>query len=399
MTSPALEKTLGELVTLQNEKIFANKKIELPYIGLEHIASGIPRLLGVAESGSSVSVNSVFKKDDILFGKLRPNLRKSLRAPFPGYCSTDILVLRCLPNVMPAFAGHVLQWERVFSAASATATGTKMPRASWNDLSRLPVFLPESIAEQSRVAAILDAVAKQIAQTHVELQKVEQIRTGLLRDLLTLGLDKNGERRDPNAHPEQFKDGPVGRIPETWAVKSLRDCLSESPQNGIYKPPSMIGYGTLLIGQTSIREDRFLNIDLARRASISIDELHRYGIQNGDILVSRVFATLSGVGQPAFVSNLYEPAVYESNMMRLRTRPESILPILLFHWLQHERTRRLLLSRVNLSTQASVNQYALNHLPITIPRHDEQKAMVQCIETINEQQKATLADQNKLMGI
>src|SRR5213594_1380456 len=90
---------LSELVALQTEKIVANKDSHLPYVGLEHIAQGSPKLLGIAESTSSSSTNSVFAQDDILFGKLRPNLRKSIRAPFAGYCSTDILILRCLDGV------------------------------------------------------------------------------------------------------------------------------------------------------------------------------------------------------------------------------------------------------------------------------------------------------------
>jgi len=70
---------LSEFVALQTEKIVTNKDSHLPYIGLEHIAQGSPKLLGTAESSSSLSTNSVFAQDDILFGKLRPNLRKSIR--------------------------------------------------------------------------------------------------------------------------------------------------------------------------------------------------------------------------------------------------------------------------------------------------------------------------------
>ena len=206
---------------LQTEKVFSNKDLRLPYIGLEHIAQGAPRLLGTAESSSSVSVNSLFKRDDILFGKLRPNLKKSLRAPFNGYCSTDILVLRCHDGVVPAFAGHVFQWEHVFAAASATAAGTKMPRTSWSELRRLRVFAPKSGSEQSLIAAVLDTVDEAIAKTEAVIAKLKQVRSGLLHDLLTRGLDENGELRDPIAHPEQFQDSPLGWIPKAWDALPL----------------------------------------------------------------------------------------------------------------------------------------------------------------------------------
>ena len=158
MISQAQQKTLGEIVTLQTEKVIANKDRGLPYIGLEHMASGRSRLIGYTASDASISVNSVFQKDDILFGKLRPNLRKSVRAPFSGYCSTDILVLRSEQGIASSFTSHIFQWDRVFDAAAATAAGTKMPRTSWSDLQRVQVFVPNSIDEQERIACVLNMV-------------------------------------------------------------------------------------------------------------------------------------------------------------------------------------------------------------------------------------------------
>jgi type I restriction enzyme S subunit len=44
------------------------------------------------------------------------------------------------------------------------------------------------------------------------------MKQGLLHDLLTRGIDENGELRDPERHPERFKDSPLGRIPTEWEV-------------------------------------------------------------------------------------------------------------------------------------------------------------------------------------
>ena len=47
----------------------------------------------------------------------------------------------------------------------------------------------------------------------------------MLHDLLSYGLDEHGQLRDPVAHPEQFKDSPLGLIPREWDVFSCRECL------------------------------------------------------------------------------------------------------------------------------------------------------------------------------
>ena len=67
-----------------------------------------------------------------------------------------------------------------------------------------------------------------IRHTEQVIAKLQQMKQGLLHDLLTRGIDDNGELRDPVRHPEQFKDSPLGRIPKRvgdwWCVEAR--CLS-----------------------------------------------------------------------------------------------------------------------------------------------------------------------------
>src|SRR5690349_16635076 len=102
---------ISELVISVSDKVSGKKNPDIPYVGLEHIAPNEPFFITTVPSDTSISVNSIFKKGDILFGKLRPNLRKSLQVLFDGYCSTDILVLRARPGILSKFAARVLQSE------------------------------------------------------------------------------------------------------------------------------------------------------------------------------------------------------------------------------------------------------------------------------------------------
>jgi type I restriction enzyme S subunit len=77
--------------------------------------------------------------------------------------------------------------------------------------------------ENQRIAAVLDAVDEAIAKTEAVIAKLKQVRAGLLHDLLTRGLDEHGRLRDPLAHPEQFKDSPLGRIPIVWDCPTLKE--------------------------------------------------------------------------------------------------------------------------------------------------------------------------------
>ena len=83
-----------------------------------------------------------------------------------------------------------------------------------------PVSIP-SLPEQRRIAEILDTLDKAIRTTEQVIAKLQQMKQGLLHDLLTRGIDENGELRDPERHPEQFKESPLGGIPRTWKLSSL----------------------------------------------------------------------------------------------------------------------------------------------------------------------------------
>nr|WMC95685.1 restriction endonuclease subunit S [Aminobacter aminovorans] len=136
------------------------------YLGLEHIGQGTGQLEGVGDASDVVSQKSRFHAGDILFGKLRPNLRKVARPDFGGVCSTDIIVLRARPNADPAFLFQVLQSEPVVAHAVATAAGTKMPRTHARSILSFEIAMP-SLDEQRRIAEVLGSVDEAIVATEI----------------------------------------------------------------------------------------------------------------------------------------------------------------------------------------------------------------------------------------
>ena len=53
-----------------------------------------------------------------------------------------------------------------------------------------------------------------IEQTEALIAKQQRIKTGLMQDLLTRGIDEHDNIRSEQTH--QFKDSPLGRIPMEW---------------------------------------------------------------------------------------------------------------------------------------------------------------------------------------
>lgn len=269
-----------------------------------------------------------------------------------------------------------LYWTLLSLPLGRLDSSTGVPGLNRNDAYELIVDLPR-LPEQRRIAAILDTVDEAIRKTEQVIAKLQQMKQGLLHDLLTRGIDENGELRDPERHPEQFKDSPLGRIPRGWVVQSLSQCLLRTPQNGLYKSANDIGRGALMVGQTAFTATRSIDYGLSRRAVASQAEVASWGLEGGDILVSRVFATVDGVGQPVLVPDPPEPAIYESNMMRLKVDQSLIAPALVFHWLRHPPVRRQVVANTNSSNQSSINQRGLGGVQLGVPDPAEQSALLQ----------------------
>jgi type I restriction enzyme S subunit len=84
-------------------------------------------------------------------------------------------------------------------------------------IEQIPVPLPTK-PEQTKIAEVLSTVDRAIEQTEALIAKQQRIKTGLMQDLLTRGIDEHGNLRSEQTHP--FKDSPLGRLPVEW------DCAS-----------------------------------------------------------------------------------------------------------------------------------------------------------------------------
>lgn len=146
---------------------------------------------------------------------------------YEGVVASTVARLTPKDGVDTAFLFHALRHK--FEWIQARRTGTGVPHVPRDLCDILIVAIPKSSVEQRAIAAILDAADEAIAKTEALIAKLKSIKQGLLHDLLTRGLDDNGELRDPEKHPEQFMETPLGRIPSEWTVSNLGAAVQFAP--------------------------------------------------------------------------------------------------------------------------------------------------------------------------
>jgi type I restriction enzyme S subunit len=141
---------------------------------------------------------------------------------YPGVINPRLIRLR--PNLRQTVVGylkHLLESSIVRHQLNRLSQGGTMEVLSATVLRQLKLPKPSNLPEQRSIAHILDTIDEAIATTTAHIDKLKLAKAGLLHDLLTRGIDDNGELRDPTRHPEQFKDSELGLIPKDWDAVSL----------------------------------------------------------------------------------------------------------------------------------------------------------------------------------
>ena len=171
----------SEIAQRRREKYNPDSGVEYPCIELEYIEPGTGRLLGSVSSTTQSSIKTVARSGDVLFGKLRPYLRKFAFADQDIVCSSEIWAFVPSEYVIPKYLYYLVQTEHFLRVANISS-GTKMPRAEWANIGKEPFDIP-SIPNQEKVVSILEAVDKKICVSGDSLRMLSNFRKGLLQQL------------------------------------------------------------------------------------------------------------------------------------------------------------------------------------------------------------------------
>ncbi len=137
-----------EVVKLKYAVNLVTTKSTLPNkIGLENIESGTGVLI---ETLSEFEGNGIeFIEGDILYGKLRPYLKKVYVAKNQGNAVGDFFVLRPKTNTLSVYLQYLLLSQQMTDTINSSTYGTKMPRVSYDYMGGL--FIPYPSTKEQKV--------------------------------------------------------------------------------------------------------------------------------------------------------------------------------------------------------------------------------------------------------
>lgn len=360
---------LGSVSSVRKGKGLA--KPGIPCVELEHIEPETGRLVGWDNSGAQASIKTAFREGDVLFGKLRPYLRKYAVAPFDGICTTEILAIHPKEDGFDqCFLFYLMQGDGVFSTVEALSYGTKMPRVSWADLSEIVVGVPP-LPEQQKIAAILTAVDDKLDIIARQIEATQTLKRGLMQTLFSRGVGTQDADGRWAPHTE-FKDSELGEIPAGWEVAPL-GALIEKLMDFRGRTPKKLGmdWGNGDIPALSANNVRMGYIDFDRECYLGSEELYRAWMVQGETKRNDLVFTMEApLGNVAVVP---DDRKYILSQRVILLRPNQNIDYrFLFQYLRSDSFAAILDVNSTGTTAKGIQQKRLVQLPVFVPPVSEQ---------------------------
>ena len=233
------------------------------------------------------------KKDDILI---------SVRAPVGDmnmadkeYCIGRGLSALTIKKINQKFGFYALFQERI--QLDRLAQGSTFLAIGKNDFDKLLIKYPKEKKEQEKIAKILSTLDNAIESTTRIIEKEKNIKTALMQELLTNGIDKNGQIRTPQTHT--YKQSELGLIPDEWEVKALKSV--GSCKNGLtYSPDDIVeSDGVLVLRSSNIKNNKLTFSD---NVFVREDMKVNYKVQENDILICVRNGSKNLIGKNALIT-------------------------------------------------------------------------------------------------
>lgn len=258
-----------------------------------------------------------------------------------------------------------------------------------SEYSKIKIKAPDFI-EQSHISEILSNADEAIAYTEALIAKYQRIKTGLMQDLLTKGIDVNGNIRSKETHKFVVKNGI--EIPEEWEVDII-DNVSKVTKLAGYEFTKYFDYSIggeiIALRALNIKNEEIILDDIQTIPKKVSDQLPRSKINKGDVLITYIGAY---IGDTLLIteSNKYHLA---PNIAKLtagnKLKPE-FLEIVLKTYPVQKQTKNL----TAVTATPSLTMGQIRNIFISFPKEiDEQKRI---ITTINSMRQNIKDEQNKL---
>lgn len=287
-------------------------------------------------------------------------------------------------------------------AAGSVVTDTAVKGVTLNKakMAAMSLRLPPP-AEQASIAHVLDTLDTAIHETEALIAKLEGVKQGLLHDLLTRGIDANGELRPPQAEaPHLYKPSPLGWIPNEWDSKQLADLLGNfdpamrsGPFGSALLKQELVDAGVPLLGIDNVHAEHFVANYTRFVTHRKFSQLARYAVRPGDLMIT----IMGTVGRCCLVPNNVGLALSSKHTWALSLNRQAYSPFLAMLQINYSPwVLRHFDSDQQGGTMAAIRSETLRAVRLPVPPRNEQDLMEERLREVGSRIELEAAYLSKL---
>jgi type I restriction enzyme S subunit len=252
---------------------------------------------------------------------------------------------------------------------------------------------PAALQEQAKIAEVLAIVDQAIEQTEALIAKQQRIKTGLMQDLLTRGIDEHGQLRTEQTHA--FKDSPLGRIPVEWEVARLGEIADISA--GVTLGKTHEGPDTLELPYLRVAnvQDGYLDLTEIKTIRVPQNYLEKYVLKVGDVLMNEG-GDFDKLGRGAVWQGQLPVCLHQNHVFKVRPHKEKLASDFLAAVSASTYGKLFFMMASKQSTNlASINSTQLKAFPIPLPTYSEQITIQNQFKRLDEVLNGSQAELKK----
>jgi type I restriction enzyme S subunit len=259
----------------------------------------------------------------------------------------------------------VYKVSSVINQLHRKSQGTTFLAISKSDIDNIIITYPKDDQEQSKIAEILSTIDTVIEKTKAIIEKYQRIKTGMMQDLLTNGIDEKGNIRSPKTH--KYKDSPIGKIPMEWEYGVLSDLAYINPKTSVN---ISLDEEVDFIPMQDVNEDGVWNIKETKRAKDCIHGFTEF-IEN-DVLFAKITPCMEN-GKGCIIKNLKNVKGFGSTEFHILRPKSNSIPDFIYYWsISHFLRNKAIAYMGGSAGQQRVSFQFFDKFEIGKPQKDEQ---------------------------
>lgn len=326
-----------------------------------------------------------FKNQDVLVAKITPCFENG-KGGFAdnlyngvGFGSTEFHVIRSNEKLCSKYLYQFTNYSSFRLEAASNMTGSAGQRRVQTDFFKTYRMGFPPLPEQQKIAAILSSVDDVIEKTQSQIDKLKDLKAGMMQELLS---PSEGSRQSKVMGHAEFKDSPLGRIPVGWDVLTIDDFVTKvgsgvTPKGG---GKAYVDKGIPLIRSQNVYPDGLRLSDVCYITNEQHDKMANSKLKPNDVLLN---ITGASIGRCYYLPDDFTEGNVNQHVCIIRLKKSLVNHVFLSLILNSQFGQSQIMSLQAGGNREGLNFQQIRAIKLAIPTLKEQEMIAASVSSVD----------------